>query len=312
MKHNSTTPSQLFCVTALLLAFAASAHAGPRTSTDYSIPTDSTDAGGQRATSSAYTNDGSLGGITGISTVASPAQTAKAGYLGQLYEVTELQVTASVTVLDEGATSQLGAEAYLDDDTTFVVPGSEVLWSVASGPLQSISNEGLATAGFVYKDTNATVEGSYQAQVDTVEFSVLNVGGDDFGLYGADGLPDTWQVQYFGEGNPQGGPDKDVTGTGQNNLFKYTAGLHPTDPNAPNAFFDFRIEPVPGQPNQKYLIFSPRLNDRTYRVIANSDIVSTWNQLANSSTSDNGEERRVTDLEVGTTTKFYKVEVAYP
>ena len=62
------------------LILAASAHAGPRTSTDYTVPADTTDAGGQRATSTAYTNDGSLGGITGISTVASPAATAKAGY----------------------------------------------------------------------------------------------------------------------------------------------------------------------------------------------------------------------------------------
>ena len=58
---------------ALFLALlTATAHAGPRGSTSYSIPTDSTDAGGQRTTSAAYTNDGSLGGITGISTVAAP------------------------------------------------------------------------------------------------------------------------------------------------------------------------------------------------------------------------------------------------
>jgi hypothetical protein len=41
------------------------------------------------------------------------------------------------------------------------------------------------------------------------------------------------QVQYFGVGttgmgNPLGVPGADADGTGQTNLFKYTAGLNPT------------------------------------------------------------------------------------
>ena len=57
---------------ALLLALlTAVARAGPRASADYSIAADNTDSGGQRAASAAYTHDGSLGGITGISTALS-------------------------------------------------------------------------------------------------------------------------------------------------------------------------------------------------------------------------------------------------
>lgn len=128
---------------ALFLALlTATAHAGPRGSTSYSIPTDSIDTGGQRATSAAYTNDGSLGGITGISTVATPAQTAKAGYLGQLTEVTALQLAATPTTVNETATRQLSAAQLLDDDSLNTLPATAVTWSVASGPLTGIDTNG--------------------------------------------------------------------------------------------------------------------------------------------------------------------------
>ena len=48
-----------------------------------------------------------------------------------------------------------------------------------------------------------------------------------------DGLPDAWQIQYFGcVSCPQAAPGADADGTGQNNLFKYEAGLDPTDSNS--------------------------------------------------------------------------------
>ena len=50
---------RILLLTALL---PASAHAGPRTSANYNVATDSADAGGKRATSASYTNDGGAGG----------------------------------------------------------------------------------------------------------------------------------------------------------------------------------------------------------------------------------------------------------
>ena len=81
----------------LLLMLTASANAGPRTSASYNVPADTTDAGGKRATSPNYTNDGSLGGVAGIATVASPAETARHGYIAQLYDVTGLVLSATPT-----------------------------------------------------------------------------------------------------------------------------------------------------------------------------------------------------------------------
>ena len=46
-------------------------------------------------TSASYANDGSAGLVVGISTVAAPAETAKHGYLAQLYDATGLTPTAA-------------------------------------------------------------------------------------------------------------------------------------------------------------------------------------------------------------------------
>ena len=101
---------------ALFLALlAGAAHAGPRTSASYTIATDTADAGGRRATSASYTNDGSAGGVVGISTVAAPAETARHGYIGQLYEVTGLVLSATPTTVNEGSTLPLSAAQLLDD-----------------------------------------------------------------------------------------------------------------------------------------------------------------------------------------------------
>src|SRR5450631_1051570 len=118
---------------ALFLALLAAAHAGPRTSTNYTVSTDTIDAGGKRATSASYTNDGSAGGVTGISTVAAPSETAKHGYVGQLYDVTGLVVSGAPSV-NETATLQLAAAQFLDDTTTLAVSGSSVTWSTLNGP----------------------------------------------------------------------------------------------------------------------------------------------------------------------------------
>ncbi len=69
--------SSLIAITGALLA--APLHAGPRTSASYTIPADIADSAGRRTASANYTNDASLGGIAGLSTVAAPAETLKAG-----------------------------------------------------------------------------------------------------------------------------------------------------------------------------------------------------------------------------------------
>lgn len=178
-----------------LAAAAAAAQAGPRTSANYNVPTDTTDGGGKRATSASYTDDGSAGGVVGISTVAAPAETAKHGYVGQLYDVTGLVVSAPISTVNETATLQLGAAQVLDDTTTLAVSANSVTWSVVSGPITGICLAGLATAGVVYQNTPATVQGAFGSFTGTLNLSVLDTVADNFGSYAGDGVGDDWQVQ---------------------------------------------------------------------------------------------------------------------
>ena len=299
------------------LISTGTAQAGPRTSANYTITTDTADAGGRRATSASYTNDGSAGLIVGVSTVASPSETAKHGYVAQLYEVGGFTVSASPATVNEGATRQVIGGFLLDDATLLAINAASVAWSAAS-PL-TINASGLATAGIVYQNTMALVQGTYLGSTGSINLTILNVNTDDFGSYAGDGIGDDWQVQYFGlPPNANAGPNIDFDHTGQTNLFKYTAGLNPLDPNSR---FVLKIAPVPnpllpGQflAGQKNLIFSPRFADRTYTVFSNSGLATgLFSPLTNpSAPSDNGTERTITDLSATGPLKFYRVEITKP
>ncbi len=294
---------------ALFIALAAVAHAGPRTSANYSILTDIANTGGARATSTNYTNTGSAGGIAGTSTVAAPAETAKAGFIAQLYETTGLALTAATPTVNETATDQLAAWLALDDATFLTVPAANVAWSVTSGPL-TVSASGLATGGVVFQDTAATAQGIHLGYTASLGLTVVNSLPDNFGTYAGDTLGDDWQVQYFGQNNPLAAPAQDPDGDGQTNLFEFTAGLIPT---SPASRFTLTLAPVVGQPTQKRAIFSPLVAGRTYSVEYRTSLTSgTWQPLTGTTFTDSGNERTVTDPAVTGATKFYRVNVSKP
>ena len=294
----------------LLLLAAATAHAGPRTSANYSITTDTADAGGKRGTSTSYTNDGSLGGVAGLSTVAAPAETAKSGYIGQLYDITGLLVNAASPNVNEMATLQLAAWQFLDDTSLLAVPATSVTWGVASGPITGISAAGVATAGAVYQNTAASMQGTFGGFTGPLNLTVLDSIPDNFGSYAGDGVGDDWQVQYFGlPPNANAGPNADFDGTGQTNLFKYIAGLNPLD----GSRFTLLIAPVPGLPGQKNLTFNPVVAGRTYVITAKPDFTApTWGAINASAPGDNGTARTITDLSASGAKKFYHVEITKP
>ena len=146
-----------------------------------------------------------------------------------------------------------------------------------NGPLTSINASGLATAGVVYQNTGATAQGIFAGDTAMLNLTVLDSIPDNFGSYAGDGLGDDWQVQYFGQNNPNAGPALDPDGDGENNLFEFTAGVIPTDPTSR---FVLRIDAVPAQPARKNLVFSLRLNDRTYTVEFRTDLtIGSWTTL---------------------------------
>lgn len=293
-----------------ILGLAASCAVPVAMAAPYSVPVSAIDAGGARATSASYSQTGSVGGIAGVSTVAAPAETAKHGFIGQLAEVTGIQLAAAPTSVNEGNTRQLAASQVLDDATTAVLDPATVAWRVVTGPVASISQAGLATASTVYQTSPATVQGGWGGYVTTLGLSVINSSPDDYQAYAADGIDDDWQVQYFGTPpNANGGPTADPDGDGQKNLFEFLVGVAPDNPASR---FLFRIEPVAGQPLHKNLIFSPRLADRIYTVESNPDLGASWITVPGTTLIDNGAERTVTDSNASAAKKFYHVRIDKP
>ena len=300
----------LVAICCLPPAFMATAHADLRTSTDYTVTAETAEAGGQQATSISYTNHATVGGIVGISTAASPAETVKHGYIGQLAEVTALQLAAAPATVDEGSTTQLSAVQVLDDDTLIELTADEITWSVLVGPLTSIDTDGLATAAIVYQDTSATAQGSFGGKTGALPLTVSNVNADDLGSYAADGLDDDWQVLYFGEENPLAAPGIDADGDGQDNRFEFIAGVIPNDGVSR---FLWRVEEDPDTPGQNRIVFSPRFGDRSYNVKASTTLqASDWINFTGSSVIDDGDERTVIDPDTSAASKFYRLEIVKP
>jgi len=292
-------------VTCIALALRASS--SPYYSQDVLIVAESLDVAGRRTTSASYTHDGSAGGISGISTVS--GETAKHGYIGQLYEPAALQLTSPSVTLPEGGTLPVSALMVMDDATLLPVTSTSVTWSVPSGPL-AVENNGLATAGTVYQDTAATVQGMYSGFTGTLGLSVLDSVPDNFGTYAGDGLGDAWQVRYFGFDNADAGPLLDPDGDGQDNRFECIAGLVPTDPQS---FFSLAIQPVAGAPAQRRLVFGPCLPDRTYQILASRTLLpGSWSEPTGIVVEQDGDQRTATDMDAADASRFYRVEIVKP
>jgi PKD repeat protein len=122
-----------------------------------------------------------------------------------------------------------------------------------------------------------------------------------------------WQLQYFGcTACPQAQPAADADGTGQDNLFKYVAGLNPT--NAASKFV-FNIASVPNQPTWINLIFSPVVAGRTYTPQATTDLLNIpWAPLTTAAAPPvtNGVQVTLTDTNALQTRKFYQMEISMP
>jgi hypothetical protein len=273
----------------------ASTFAQARTSANYSITAETADAGGGTASAAAYTMNGSVGAVVGMSSSGSPAETAQAGYIGELYEVTALEITATATTVNVKQTLQLGATGSLDDGTILVFDPGTIAWSAQSGPITGISTSGLATAGVVYADSPAVVSGGVDGFSASLGLPVVNSGFD------------AWQVEYFGANNPLAAAGADADGTGETNEFKYIAGLNPIDPTS-----RFTVTTTPAsQPGEMTITFSPVVTGRSYTVRYSTDLTSDWQPLPGASESTSGNSMVVVDPNARVPAKFYQILISY-
>jgi hypothetical protein len=90
-----------------------------------------------------------------------PTSVIQSGFVGQLYDVTNLVLVAAPGVVVPGSTSQLTGIAQLDDGTVLALGGAEIAWNATAAPLVSINGSGLATAGPATPTQLALFSGSY-------------------------------------------------------------------------------------------------------------------------------------------------------
>ena len=91
-----------------------------------------------------------------------------------------------------------------------------------------------------------------------------------------DGLPDSWELQYFSSVNdPQAAPNADPDGDGFNNLQEYLAGTNPLDPNS-----YLKIDSATVTGNTTTLSFTA-VAGKTYTVLYRNNLnAGTWLKLA--------------------------------
>jgi hypothetical protein len=275
------------------------------------VTTSTIDGGGLRTSSANYTMDGSVGGIGGIS--SGVVDTAKDGYIGQLTEVVSLVVTASPNSVGVGSTSQLSGTATLDDSTVVSLSGSDVAWTSPNEPypVASISGSGVLSPAHVYASSAATVDGYYLGATNNTMLEVF--APDSIG----DGIPDWWRQEYFGAATPTNTHDCvtcDADGTGQNNLFKFVAGLNPTNPAS---VFVLTVTPVAGQPSMKALAYNPILIGfgQVYTVQFRTNLTGGAAYATLTTTSaltTNGNQVSLNDTQATQTQKFYRVNISLP
>jgi len=121
-----------------------------------------------------------------------------------------------------------------------------------------------------------------------------------------------WQLQYFNCTNcPQAAADADPYGTGQNNLFKYVAGLDPTNPAS---VFILQIAAASNQAVN--LMFSPIATGRTYTVQFNAGLDNgTYNDLTGfigPSTNSINNQVTITDPNAILSNEFYRIRLSLP
>jgi hypothetical protein len=261
---------------------------------------DTTDSGGQRATSASYTMDGSIGGIGGIS--SAPADSTKNGYIGQLTEVTNLFVIALPSSVNEGSSLQLSGLAGLDDATVLALAGSNIVWTTPGFPIASISPAGAATAAIVWSNTSGVVTGTYLGINGSGMMLVLDGNPDNFGTYAGDGIPDSWQVLHFGTNNPLGVASA-TNSTGMNNTYAYIADLNPTNPASV-----FEVVAVSNLPPNRMVYFTSSSN-RVYALLWTTNLISgAWTNLSGATPVEgNGGILSLSDTNT-TALRFYQIQ----
>lgn len=288
-----------------LAAAAVAAHAGDRASSDYAVAADDTSSAGQRASSANYSADQSLTDSGG--TGGSGDYQTRQGYTGQLYDAASLNLGAAPAMIGETATSQLTATLVHDDGTQAPLFAGSVAWSIVSGPVQSISAAGVLTPQAVWTNSAARIQATRGLLTSFADLTILDTNADNYHNYAADGIPDSWQAEFFGPDNPSGEAGADPDADGQTNLFEYCAGLQPN-----NSLSRFEISIAVTGDTHRDIGFGPLAAGRTYLLESSTDL-KLWEQIPGAApVSDDGHWRILQDRRATEPRKFYRINISIP
>jgi hypothetical protein len=122
-----------------------------------------------------------------------------------------------------------------------------------------------------------------------------------------DGLPDGWELAYFGDLNQSGSGDFD--GDGQSNLFEYVAGLNPANSDSK---FALCAQTVAGT-NVSVLRFGPWAAGRTYTPHFTTNLAAPFALLTGyGGPTTNGTELTITDHNATNRQRFYRMQITLP
>jgi 1,4-alpha-glucan branching enzyme len=128
-----------------------------------------------------------------------------------------------------------------------------------------------------------------------------------------DGIPNWWRLLWFGSSSSTNTSACtaccaacDADGTGQNNFFKYVAGLNPTDPTQ---IFVLQIVPSNQVMN---LTFGPINSTNSYIVQSSPDLVNYSGLACSSAQSVGSSQITVTDCAPWPSNEFYRVHISLP
>jgi hypothetical protein len=175
------------------------------------------------------------------------------------------------------------------------------------------SGSGSGTVSYAVAANSNTTARTGTLMIAGQSFTVTQASGDSVG----DGIPDWWRAQYFSGGgtntNSVSCATCDADGTGQDNFFKYVAGLDPTNPAS---VFVLDIASVTNQPSQDNLFFTPLALGRTYTPQFTTNLVSgIWLPLTTyvgPVTNNSGTQVSIIDTNPIPPQEFYRIGISLP
>ena len=178
----------------------------------------------------------------------------------------------------------------------------------------AITGSGTSTLSMVV--SNSTAPGNYPLTITGTSSNTTHTATITLTVHlpdaDGDGIPDSWTQQYFGSStglvSNLSMANQDADGTGQNNLFKYIAGLDPTNPAS---VFVLNIIGPASAPN---LVFYPVVPGRTYTPQFSIDACSgNWSPLTSiAGPVTNGDQVTITDLTAPQSNGFYRLSISLP